>query len=558
MCAVAADLQPSSSVNRAGPPRMKDRHATSPGIGQAGFAVVAKSSLDSRAISLRQEPYRTSSAIVAAAKPTGSVNRGRKNINAPPTQPRPVQKNLARLKNNADNGSSGSSLTNIDAARAADGAPKFSKHEYRTEKQQRNHRRRQKQQGRGRIGARLPGATADEMSPLAKLKRENQILANQLAEMRTLLSLEQEAKAHWNSQAEGFVRMLNQTTHALKRVGYRNFPFREVIPRFLEEAEMGLFDTSEESDSSSSVNSELSAQSPLLPSEEMTMGFQSMENLSAIFDPVMDEIEEALRDVAAIRVQPAPHGQQPAEEAPQALPPPPAIEQPPHAVALPPPPAAVQFPVAHVACGGDDPFVADRGVNTEVEPATRVEVGTDPPPQTTEATTATDHACAAISGEVCELRAEFEDWMFARTALLPRDKTFMLALNGLVRQFLKEKKVNRPSKQLMNSLVAIAIGRVEPNGIEQMLAPYLNDPARRFHIEALNGALKAEMRVYDRRMVKHYCKQQMNGSFLRWQRVADIICWKRYSRKYKQLYREGHLEPGHKRFDDAMRLNTGN
>jgi hypothetical protein len=160
-------------------------------------------------------------------------------------------------------------------------------------------------------------------------------------------------------------------------------------------------------------------------------------------------------------------------------------------------------------------------------------------------------------GPYSELREEFENWIYVKTALQPRDRTFIKCLPGYVQRFLKEKDVGKPSKELTDALVAYAISRLQPSDAEKLAIDFVESPERRFEVERFNGAISGQLKIAQTCKVKEYAREQMNASFMRWQRVANLITFGHYTQKYRGLYYNGHITPGFER-GPSMGLNAGN
>jgi len=159
---------------------------------------------------------------------------------------------------------------------------------------------------------------------------------------------------------------------------------------------------------------------------------------------------------------------------------------------------------------------------------------------------------------ICELRQDFSDWLHGRLILMPRDATTFKSLNGLVRQYLKMQKIEKPSRNLTDCLAAIAINEAIPNDIERKFADVIEVPENRFGQERLNEALKGVVSTYSKKAMKQYTIRRMNDSKFKWKRAVDVIT-NGYTRKYRKEYRASHLDAGFNRFKiEPIRVKTGN
>ncbi|APG76382.1 hypothetical protein 2 [Hubei tombus-like virus 14] len=177
-------------------------------------------------------------------------------------------------------------------------------------------------------------------------------------------------------------------------------------------------------------------------------------------------------------------------------------------------------------------------------------------PETSEIAVQTGHGDCTLPDEICELRKKFHNWIYSRTAGLPKNATYMKAMNGYIRQFLQKHGVEDPAEELVDCLLHEAIERAQPNDIELQLASMVERPDVRHQMHRFNSAVQGQMTIFQEDKRKDFCKTRMNKSFLRWQRIADLFTGK-YTRRYTKDYQQGY-EPGFGKFKEPMTVASGN
>lgn len=128
-----------------------------------------------------------------------------------------------------------------------------------------------------------------------------------------------------------------------------------------------------------------------------------------------------------------------------------------------------------------------------------------PPPEAAEVGTATDPEEPKVElVDWLELVCEFEEWIYMKTQLMPRDKAFVKVLAGLMQRWLKMKNIEVYPKDFTDCLMKAAIKRVKPSDVEAGLAERLADPDTRSGIEVLNDAIGGEVKCFSERTVNHW------------------------------------------------------
>jgi len=148
------------------------------------------------------------------------------------------------------------------------------------------------------------------------------------------------------------------------------------------------------------------------------------------------------------------------------------------------------------------------------------DIGTDPPePEHAEIAVQVDERDEHedMDTESYELLVgEFEEWIYAKTQLMPRDQAFNKMLPGLMLRWLKEKKIEVWPKDFTDGLMKAALERVKPSKVEESLADIITKPETRCSVERLNDAIKGEVSVVDEAKQEQWVDRHANKVHLYW------------------------------------------
>lgn len=115
-----------------------------------------------------------------------------------------------------------------------------------------------------------------------------------------------------------------------------------------------------------------------------------------------------------------------------------------------------------------------------------------------------------------ELLEEFEEWIYLHTMGIKRDAAFVTMVAGLMKRWVKLKKLERYPRDFIDGLTKACYERVMPSKVEKQLADVVVDPDVKAHVARFNSAMKGEVEVIDEFKREEWVKMQAETFRARW------------------------------------------